>query len=84
MERIQSFSLPGTFPEFMVPDEVMEFMKACVEAGLTIDELRTRANQNGYAPLWRPLPDVGNYVYGFGLDVNGLQVPFVVVTGLQQ
>lgn len=78
MERIESFALPATFPEVLVPEQLQAFMKSCVQERISTRELRKRAQDEGYAPLWRPLPKLGARVYGFCLDVEGLQVPFVV------
>jgi hypothetical protein len=84
MERVQSFALPATFPEVLVPDQLLAFMKSCVDEAVTTDEMRDLAEAQGYAPLWQPLPQFGERVYGFGLDVQGLQVPFVVCAGVEQ
>ena len=75
--RLKMFGLPDTFPSFMVPQEVHQFIAmAC--PGMTKVELFGLAQEYGFKPLWQELPNMGDNVYGFGLDINGLSIPLMV------
>ena len=72
-----SFSLPATFPPHMLPDEVIQFLNNEV-MGLKPAEFLVLAEEKGYQPLWKPLPNYGEGFFGFALTVNGMCIPLVV------
>lgn len=75
--KLVSFGLPQTFPNFMLPDEAVQFMED-TQKGMSGTELLDMANMRGFSPQWRQLLHIGEGVYGLGLNVNGMQVPFMV------
>lgn len=77
MERLKAFGLPETFPAFMVPEKAAQFVRE-TQPGMGKDELLALAEMRGFSPIWKPLPHVGEGIYGLGLDVDGLQVPLMV------
>lgn len=77
MEQLEAFGLPETFPPFMVPQKAARFV-ADTRRGMSKEDLLLLAELRGFSPLWEPLPHVGDGVYGLGLDVDGMQVPFMV------
>jgi len=77
MERLEAFGLPETFPPFMVPEKAARFV-ADTKKGMSKTDLLALAEVRGFSPLWKPLPHMGDGVYGLGLNVDGMQVPFMV------
>lgn len=77
MERLEAFGLPETFPPFMVPEKAARFV-ADTKKGMSKADLLTLAEVSGFSPMWKPLPHMGDGVYGLGLDVDGMQIPFMV------
>lgn len=77
MEVLQSFGLPPTFPREFVPEGAARFV-ADSRKGMTKAELIALATERGYDPLWKALPHCGTGVYGLGLTVDGMSVPFMV------
>ena len=77
MERLEAFGLPPTFPTYMVPPRAARFV-ADTQRGMSKTELLKLAEIRGLSPLWKPLPHMGDGVYGLGLNVDGMQVPFIV------
>ena len=77
MEQLEEFGLPETFPPFMVPEKAARFV-ADTENGMSKTDLLALAEVRGFSPLWEPLPHMGAGVYGIGLDVDGMLVPFMV------
>ncbi len=77
MEGLKSFGLPPTFPAHLVPEGAARFV-ADSHKGMTKDELIALATERGYDPLWKALPQCGHGVYGLGLIVDGMSVPFMV------
>jgi hypothetical protein len=75
--RLKMFALPATFPAFMVPEKVRQFV-TMTRKGMTKDELVKLAEDKGFEPLWQHLPNMGDNIFGFGLDVSGLVVPLIV------
>lgn len=71
------FGLPDTFPPFLVPDPARQLINDA-KKGMPAADLLQMATDRGFNPLWKPLPHMGDNVYGFGLDINGLQVPLMV------
>lgn len=72
-----SFGLPPTFPPDLVPPEAAQFVRE-TQKGMSLDTLLQLATAKGFDPLWKPLPHIGHDVFGLGLDVDGMQVPFMV------
>lgn len=77
MEHLVSFGLPPTFPPELVPEKAAQFV-ANTTKGMSQTALLELATESGFNPLWKPLPHLGPGIYGLGLDVDGLQVPFMV------
>ena len=77
MEQLEAFGLPPHFPAFMVPEKAAQFVRD-TKKGMSQAELLQLAGDRGFSPLWKPLPHLGAGVYGLGLDVDGMQVPFMV------
>lgn len=77
MERLEAFGLPPTFPSFILPEKAARFV-VDTKKGMSKTELLHLAEAGGFSPLWKPLPHLGQGVYGLGLDVDGIQVPFIV------
>ena len=77
MEILETFGLPETFPPFMVPEKAAQFV-ADTKKGMSQSELLALAEVRGFSPLWKALPHMGTGVYGLGLDVDGMQVPFMI------
>jgi hypothetical protein len=77
MQGLETFGLPDTFPPFMVPEKAARFVEG-TRKGMSKDEILCRAECMGLSPMWKPLPHMGDGVYGLGLDVDGMQVPFMV------
>jgi hypothetical protein len=77
LEFLEAFGLPETFPAFMVPQKAARFV-ADTKRGMSREDLLLLAEMRGLKPLWKPLPHIGTGVYGLGLDVDGMQVPFMV------
>ena len=77
MERLEAFGLPPTFPEFMMPDKAAQFVRD-THKGMSKTALLKLAKDRGFRPLWKSLPHIGAAVYGLGLTVDGMCVPFMV------
>lgn len=72
-----AFCLPPTFPADLVPDKAAQFVRDAKQ-GTTQGELMELARDRGLDPTWKPLPHIGADVYGLGLVVDGMVVPFMV------
>ena len=77
VEVLESFGLPDTFPAFLVPEKGQRFVQACAK-GMPKDALLRAARRAGFNPLWKRLEHMDEGVYGFGLTINGMVVPFMV------
>ncbi|CAG9184463.1 hypothetical protein [Cupriavidus pampae] len=77
IEVLESFGLPDTFTPEMVPLAGQRFVQACAK-GMTKDALMRAARRAGFDPLWKRLENMGAGVYGFGLTIDGMVVPFMV------
>lgn len=74
---LKAFGLPETFPTFMLPEKAARFVEE-TRPGMSEKELLALAEIRGFSPIWKPLPHIGAGVYGLGLNVDGMQVPFMV------
>lgn len=72
-----AFGLPATFPPDLVPPEAAQFVRD-THKGMALDSLLQLAKSRGYAPIWKPLPHIGPNIFGLGLSIDGLEVPFMV------
>lgn len=79
--KLISFGLPPTFPPDLVPEEAAQFVRDA-QKGMSHEELLSMARSRGFAPLWKALPHIGPDIFGLGLDIDGLQVPFMVKVDL--
>ena len=77
-ERLVCFGLPSSFPLASVPFAAAKFAAEATRRGMNQAELLELAKARGFDPCWKPLPDHGEGVYGLGLVVDGLVVPFMV------
>lgn len=72
-----SFGLPETFPEYLVPEKSKQLVKESV-SGMSVDKLLALATERGLDPSFKPLPHMGDDVYGLGVVDNGVVVPFML------
>jgi hypothetical protein len=75
---LHSFGLPKTFPRETVPEEAKLFLAGLINQNPSPSEMVRQAEEKGYEPIWHALSNVGEDIYGFGLTVNGLCIPFMV------
>lgn len=76
MAKIIEFGLPRSFPDALVPPEAARF---CAEVdGMEYEAAVDLAHARGLAPITAPLRHLGPDVWGFGLDFDGLSIPFMV------
>lgn len=75
--KLISFGLPETFPAYMVPQKSQQLIRDSIK-GMHVDKLMSLATERGLYPSLKPLPHIGNDVYGFGLVDDGVVVPFMV------
>lgn len=74
---LDHFGLPVTFPPELVPPKAQQFIND-TKKGMPAADLLQLATIRGLSPLWRPLPHmIEADVFGFGLDVAGMQVPLM-------
>ncbi|WP_454727745.1 MULTISPECIES: hypothetical protein [Cupriavidus] len=74
---LESFGLPKTFPPELVPDAGQRFVQACAK-GMSKAALMRAAQRAGFDPTWQRLQHMGPGVYGLGLTIHGMVVPFMV------
>ncbi|VVE41830.1 hypothetical protein PCO31111_04216 [Pandoraea communis] len=75
--NIYSFGLPNSFPEPLVPAAALEFMLE--HRGQSLETAIDAGNALGFHPtVWPVAPQIGGFVYGFGIVVERVVVPFVV------
>jgi len=74
--KIIEFGLPEMFPAALVPDEAAAF---CAEVdGMELRAAADLAQARCYAPIIAKLPHLGDNVWGFALQFDGLNIPFMV------
>lgn len=79
MEQLESFGLPDTFPEFMMPAAGAQLVRDCLKLkGMRKQNLMRMARSRGFRPTWKRLEHLGPGVYGFGLTIDGCVVPLMV------
>ena len=75
--NIYSFGLPNSLPEPLVPTAAVEFMLE--HRGKSLENAIDAGNARGFHPtVWPVAPQIGGFVYGFGIVVEKTVVPFVV------
>lgn len=75
--NICSFGLPNSFPEPLVPAAALEFMLE--HRGQPLASAIDAGNALGFHPtVWPVAPQLGGFVYGFGIVVERVVVPFIV------
>lgn len=79
LTRIKSFCLPDSFPEWMVPGHVAEW--ANTHEGMSLWKSAEEALALGWNPVTKRLGHLGDDAWGFGLEVDGLTIPFMVRLG---
>ena len=79
MEQLESFGLPDTFPEFMMPAAGAQLVRDCLKVkGMRKQDLMKMARSRGFRPTWKRLEHMGPGVYGFGLTIGRCVVPLMV------
>lgn len=79
MEQLESFGLPDTFQEFMMPAPGAQLVRDCLKVkGMRKQDLMRMARSRGFRPTWKRLEHMGPGVYGFGLTIGGCVVPLMV------
>lgn len=79
MEQLESFGLPDTFPEFMMPAAGAQLVRDCLKVrGMRKQDLMKMARSRGFRPTWKRLEHMGPGVYGFSLTIDRCVVPLMV------
>lgn len=79
MEQLESFGLPDTFPESMMPAAGAQLVRDCLKVrGMRKQDLMKMARSRGFRPTWKRLEHMGPGVYGFGLTIGRCVVPLMV------
>lgn len=75
LQIIRVFLAPS-FPPLLVPENERQFVNGL--KGMRLNEAIAVCVQRGMNPLCKPLRCLGDDVYTFSLDIDGLLIPFAV------
>ena len=78
--QVLEIILPPSFPELLVPDEVETLVRQVV--GLSFWQAAQVASERGYRPSAQRLGHHGEDIWGFGLEVGSMVIPYMAKLGL--